>query len=223
MNVVDFTGEIFPEVTMIEFLALREPVFKGFVAVEQSQGGFDLDTDISDPRAQDYMRLLFGRMMEEFYEVQSSGSSDHFREELIDIINFATGMAFLTGVSAEGWMDWDMTGHSDHDGEWFGTRPSWIEGLESSRYPNLSDDTHQALGNLMYYTTWDFGKVLERLRNRSWQNGVQSPNFSGSLLLNEALIELFIGVSRFFDSREQFTWFLMAKHRVLEFRLESNY
>lgn len=185
-------------------LSLRGDVFHAFCQRESCNGGIDPACSLSMPKGQENVRVLFARTVEELLEARASEERDHFLEELIDAINFGTSILFL-----------------NHNNE--------------TLLPALSDSIDNLFG-MKHYTASEFpfdtriirildafSPLLEKLRNRAWQNGAQHPYFMGSMQIRQAIYVLWAEVIACFDSPEDFKRMYMAKHDVLNFRLKTKY
>ena len=192
--------------TIRDLFAARKTSFLGFCEVEKDQGGIDLSVNISMPDGQRNARDLYARTVEELLEAFDSHEPAHMREELIDSLNFATGIIYLGGISES-------------------TEAHLISELESI----FSVDQVIYKGS-SYLTKSDIGQgansfssFLEKLRNRTWQHSVQHPYFMGEKELVKSLVKFWLFIAMHFQNYEEFSHYFMAKDAVLKFRLETKY
>lgn len=191
-------------------LALRGDAFYQFCNRERENGGIDPFQSLSVPRGQENVRVLFARTVEELMEARDSQDPQHFLEELIDAINFGTAIIFLNH------------GNSLLVTQLANDLNALFHVAESQeKKPLLPGDDEFDTRVIRIIAA--FSPLLEKLRNRAWQNGAQHPYFMGTRQLREAICTLWTEVINCFGSLHGFKKMYLAKHDVLMFRLETKY
>lgn len=198
--------------TARDLLQLRGDLFGAFCQRETHNGGIDPSHSLSIPKGQENVRVLFARTVEELLEARDSTERDHFLEELIDAINFGTAIVFLNHGS----------------GVLLDQLADELQGLlEMKHYPvpvPASGPIDLRVFDIRIIRILQaFSPLLEKLRNRAWQNGAQHPYFLGSRQIQIAIRALWAEVMACFDSPEDFIRMYLAKADVLKFRLETKY
>jgi len=211
MNILDYLDTLNSCYTIEEMLAARREAFLGFCAVEKDQGGIDPSKDLRTKDGQESARLLFARTIEELGESFESTDRDHQLEELIDALNFALGITWLSPNATK--LNEDL---AKRCAQYFNfTEPFYGQNKRENW------DTHARW--LISQTVVEYGPFLAKLRNRSWQQSTQSPYWLGDTELLEASHGLIHNICRAFDTWQHFSGFFMAKHEVLQFRLRTKY
>lgn len=190
-----------------EMLKMRNEAFEGFFAKEQEHNP-NVTRNLSLPPAQDYIRGVGFRTLEEVVESLESVVEAHVLEELIDAINYLfvflifdeglprnQAIAFLASLLADLEIDeWTIDEHQD----------------------TITTDSVGTMTIAMMMWT-------DKLRNRSWMSNTQSPEFRGWTELFKMVEDIAWIIMTIFEDREQFVKYYWAKHQVLMFRLNSKY
>lgn len=190
----------------VALLQLRKETFQGFVTIEERTGFLQSNMPLSSPKGQDALRLLFFRCLEELVEGLEAQDPMHVKEEVIDAFNYFLGIPLLDSSIS---LDAIATEISKEC--WPPAHPTYTFG----ELVPLEDIPLRLLQE-----SW---RLLDTLRNRAWQNRAQSVYFDGYPALLPFIgkgTALFLSV--FLDWTE-FVRFYIAKDRVLQFRLRSNY
>ncbi|HPB63532.1 MAG TPA: hypothetical protein PLD15_06205 [Mesotoga sp.] len=200
MNVNEFIPTIkASDYGLDDLIDFRESDFLGFCARESQNGGIDPTVPLYMPKGQENVRVLFARTVEEILESLDASDEIHRQEELIDAWNFALSMLFLnTGTPAPRIKDY------------------LIVAVEKYRRDGVP--SKDVVAGIKPFT-----ELLDKLRNRSWQNNSQHPVFNGTPQLVRALAKFHLWVEGQFETPDDFTVMNVAKHKVLEFRLQTNY
>jgi len=208
MNVNEYLPHIDPKAySLSDLIDFREMDFLGFCAREKENGGIDPAVPLYMPKGQENVRVLFARTVEEVLESLESVDEIHRQEELIDAWNFALSMMFLnTGTPSARIKDAFIVAVNKY----------------RRRYEALAAEEGRDLKS-MEEGLIPFTDLLGKLRNRAWQQNTQHPVFNGTPELLRALAHFHLWVERNFPTPEEFVAMNVAKHRVLEFRLQTNY
>lgn len=182
----------------------RTETFRGFAAVEEKNGLLHPEMKVNSSGAQDVIRLFLMRGLEEAIEARDSIERDHFYEEMIDSFNFLSSI-FI--------MDPELPLEAFSQALYRGWRD------EEKDVSYFFDMNHHIVMTLVHA-----GPLLEKLRNRSWQQNAQSTYFDGIPQLIE--FAQWVGGSfcvAFNHDWEQFIQYYLSKDNVLQFRLRSMY
>lgn len=200
-----------------EILANRSKVFRGFAHTEARNGLLVLDRPLCDSKAQDSLRLLVYRYIEELFESADAQDHAHVLEEGIDALNYLISFALIEAPyltrDTSGPLNTRLT-YRLHE-----CFVSWVSLLES-------EDTEVSIGfnisEIMEAITPIFSNLSPKLRNRAWMNETQQTDFAYDELLNVIEYGTMLILS-LFESWDEFWEYFMAKNAVLLFRLESKY
>lgn len=200
-RMIDFTE-------CVELMKLRHKRFTMLTKIESERQGFVKNqADISTPNGQEMLRILMQRTLEEAGESFESTDGVHRKEEVIDAVNFM-------------WAGFLLDPHL------FSIRQvaqllnqSIIVATISHGWVDLPLDYYD-LGVLTYELATRIGDYL---RNRPWHQNAQDQYFAG----REAMILVWMNAMKVllkvFKSPGEFWAFFMAKDRVLEFRIQTQY
>lgn len=215
MNIHDFWDGVIPDPepsleTVQEALRLRRSTYRGFAELENHYGFLTPETDLAGSAGQEMVRILLLRGVEELLEAQNSSSFSHFREEVIDSLNYFWTLGILDPkkirerVLAE----------------------NLLQSILLVRYcpedetlPSLRRRVREGWGDILEAAH----PLLESLRNRAWQHQSQSLYFDGVPALLQFLRRTTRQLLEYFPSWEEFHRYYLAKDRVLQFRLRSRY
>ena len=218
LNTTYFADDYVPPAEFIEptvdelhrLLAERQQVYQGFAALEADQGFLKPEMSLVTKAGQDGLRLLWARAIEEVLEATDAHDRHHILEELIDALNYFLAMyvfdpkmdlaELAEQIQAQIWQIYRTEANLQTT-----TRALWT----------AKDVLDTALGGA--------NSVLERLRNRSWQQSVQSSYFDGTNELQTYIVNVFYVIRLVFATNEEFFRYYWAKHEVLIFRLGSGY
>lgn len=208
MNIQEYMAE--SRANMLEhnafaLLERRRNTFLGYCETEKGRGGIDPDIPLNMPKGQEQVRVLFARCLEEILEALDSREIDHYKEELIDALNFGTSMLFFF--------------------------PKWRENENLVELAEILDQIPHMVSfsvnmppsTLFMGVAKGYSRLLEKLRNRAWQKRTQQPYFTGETDMLAAIQNLWMIVAGEFDSWEEFCSFFLAKDEVLKFRLRTKY
>lgn len=216
MNIRDFWDEAIPQSMEIPgaeawqaILACRASTYRGFAKVEEIHGLVNLDIRLDTAPGQDVLRTMTMRGLEEMLESAGSFDPDHRLEELIDALNFFLNLAVMDKTIDLGRLVQDLS--SQFYG--FGIVDPLSEPLVWTTEINYA----------LIDALTDMAPMLARLRNRSWQNSPQSTFFDGWPETCNFLSSVCYRLLNFFPSWESFVRYFMAKDRVLQFRIKSQY
>lgn len=199
-----------------QVLLRREQTFTGFCQIEQNQGGLNPSENLSGTRGQECIRIIFARVLEELTEAADANDPQHFMEELIDVVNYATSMIFFKYSGRQEVIEEVIAG-IDH---LFSEKK--ISGcLSPTHFSGIHQ--HPVYTRTIPSICLAFSELLAKLRNRSWQNGSQHPCFMGQMELVNAVLTVWSEVFEYFPNRMSFLELFLAKDMVLQFRLQSNY
>ncbi len=210
MNIHDFWPEPdeLPEPTaqgITQLLELRKVTFHGFLQREARRGLLNAQSlSLSSPRGQDAFRLLLFRCLEELMEAQHSVSISHVKEEVIDAVNYFLSLALL-----------DREFHLQALAEELAACVSQCAFCHSGDVQPPAEAAAQLIQNA--------SAVLETLRNRAWQSHAQSAHFDGFELLSTYMCSGLLLLLQYFTGWGEFVSYYIAKDRVLQFRLRSDY
>lgn len=185
-----------------QLLTIRRVTAFGFREREQEHGLVPGIVNYNTPLGQDYIRLTFFRVIEEYTEYLLADSLEHSMEELIDSLFFLLGVAVL-------------------DDELFKRIPELLSA--SIIFGTDIPEPNQPMFNADLFALIEkLGSFGDLLRNRSWMTQVQDMYFD-----KERLLHLLVDVSKIicytFPSWEEFWKYYIAKDKVLQFRLRSKY
>lgn len=186
-------------------LRRRRDRFLSYCETEKHRGGLDPDLLLTSPQGQENIRILFARCIEEILEAINSEEVDHYKEELIDALNFGTSLLFLL---PENRTDQAIS----HFSESLAHLPENVNHSESW-WPE----------RLLLIAAQSFNGLLETLRNRPWQNRTQQPYFTGAKELESSVTNLWFALAGQFEDWTEFCTFYLAKDEVLSFRIKTKY
>lgn len=214
MNIQQFWPAELPEVLQentiaawSEILIQRKEVYAGFCRIEEQHGFLTRSASLATSQGQEMIRILTMRMIEEILEMMHSGDPRHVKEEVIDAFNYGIMVALLdSSITASMWSDLLRKCRSgfEHDLRGVMSGPSF----EQAAFMGLLDQLHS---------------MLEKLRNRAWQNRSQSTYFDGWPQVLDFAEYLVAYIAIFFSDWEEFVSFYLAKQSVLTFRIETKY
>lgn len=200
---------------------LRIQSYVGFAQLEEFQGFLRPQQSLSTTWGQEMVRILFARGIEEMLESRDSNDKFHFQEEMIDALNYLMAIPVLDPL-------YNNVALNLHAACENGFR----EGID---WCKLSDDTwswdtvyktYREAGTRAIYGILDpANDMLEKLRNRAWQNSPQSTYFDGWPFVARFLRAVVCEISKtaFWGDWKTFVEFFVAKDKVLQFRLRSKY
>ena len=213
-------------------LSLRLRSYRGFAQVEMegNKGFLRPSADLATSLGQEMVRVLFARGMEELIEAMDAEDTDHVLEELIDSLNYFLAIPLLAAGTELGDSQVTVLGY---------TAQVCYDAFDSLHVetgvgiPDLNAATSGkgipevdvlSPGGIVGLLT-SAGTMLEKLRNRGWQNSPQSLYFDGYPSIAgfiRYLIRMYCGTA-FKGDWEHFAKFFIAKDKVLQFRLRSMY
>jgi len=198
-----------PEGAVEEMLDLRRQDFQGFAEIETQNGFLTPEMNLASSQGQEAVRVLILRGIEEWLEAIHSIEEEHKLEELIDAWNYFLSLAVIDPSSPTfvAGLAWELAGFLEHGPKW-GPPPVTVPGLQ---------------GRMLQFLVFGAHPVLEKLRNRAWQNSPQSVYFDGWTAVAVFLRSLFTILLSEFGSWELFARYYWTKHLVLQFRLKSRY
>ena len=209
INDVEVRNEEIPETSSEEFwenfMDLRKLRFHGFCAIEnENEGIVQPQVSLSTAKGQEAFRILSFRILEELAEALNSHDEDHYFEELADALNYLLSIPFL-----------------DHD---------VVSVDKIVRILHLSALVEGAFKNDRL-TAEDLGRITltlgvqigDKLRNRAWTATPQDFYFDGQTELLSGLQSIVKLIFASFIHFRSLAWYLIAKDKVLKFRLETNY
>jgi len=214
MNILDYWEETkqellaFPHLTKSSTKSwqylwdLRDKTWKGFAAIEEHKGIVKPRISLSTTHGQEVTRVILFRILEEGAESLLAEDRHHHLEELIDAINYLMSM-FLVDDERKNWWELNVIMNTATE------QVSWDEEF------NL-----ESLGNCSLLLG---GVLSDKLRNRAWMHNSQDFYFSGRKIFNSVLGQVFGELVSPFKHFEEFVTYFIAKDKVLQFRLESNY
>lgn len=228
MNVNDFITERLPgeledptpEAWEI-LLDYRQDTFLGFLRVEEANGGIQSNVSLSTKQGQESVRMLFARTLEEYFEARSSGTKQHFLEELIDALNYGMSILFLESRPTEMKKVAEAlsTEFLKAQDSWDGHCVAWFADSDQVSLEVICKWEENLLG-----LAEESDLMLSSLRNRAWQESVQSPYFDGWPQLVAWVAVLALLIFELFDfDWDSFVQLFVAKDKVLQFRLRSAY
>lgn len=191
----------------LHLLSLRATTFQGFCEVEVTKGLLEFPTSLSLARGQDVVRMFTTRAIEELMEAFASTERTHYLEELIDCLNYLMGLLFLEGKLAPGMAENIARAlhQASHETEYWGK-------------------SHDAVpSHTLWHITKSLARLLEKLRNRSWQHRAQDVVFTGYPELIDVVVRGVTCLLPYFNNWEEFFELFIAKDAVLQFRLRSYY
>lgn len=193
-----------------DLVATRTAVFQQFGRLEVANGGRrDVFQPLWSKAGQDTARNFLMRSIEEILEAIEAREPEHMMEELVDSFFYLYSIRIL---------DPSYESISSKADELEDMLVSW----ERARPPYPVTPTFEMF-ELPAVLLGAMSQFLATLRNRTWQNQVQQPYFTGQEELN-ALIETWIHCYLpYFGSVQEFLIYCRAKHHVLIFRLETHY
>lgn len=192
-----------------ELFVKRQEVFEGFMKIEKSRGIMPSVLNLDASTGQDALRLMLFRVIEEICESNMSEEVDHQLEELIDAFNYLTSAFMMGGYFTPERMAQifgDLLNHPASPPIFGGNR-------------DILKDSDQ-----LYEVIMDMaGRLPDSLRSRSWMNNDQSPYFEGDEIAQRVLTQTLALILDAFEDWAEFYRFFLAKHLVLEFRLNTSY
>lgn len=207
------------ETLVADLMRVRLSTFQRFGAIEVANGGRrEVFQPLWSKAGQDTARNFLMRCIEELLEAAESSDPDHRLEELVDSFFYLISIRLMDpalSVVLEPkdeveQMLWDLMPGDDLFAEWA---------------PAHSDAVTTRLGH--YDLPANFlaatSAFLASLRNRTWQNQVQQPYFTGHHELRELVESWLANFLPAFGSVANFLVFCEAKHDVLIFRLDTHY
>lgn len=190
--------------SVMSLLETRCRTYQGFAEIEQARGFLTPTAPLHLPKSQEMVRILLLRGIEEALEANSSGTEDHYLEEMIDALNFWLAILVLDPKLSRGPLA---------DSFIFG----WMEATARPTEPVHHRD-------LVWDVLLTMNGVLEKLRNRPWQRNAQSTYYDGIPEIQEFAKQLGLTMCLVFKRDwEMFVRFYLAKDNVLQFRLRSLY
>lgn len=214
MNVLDVmpTEDQIPQVIGLEectqLMALRHQRFTMLTYIETNRRGFVRNqADISTTEGQEMLRILMQRTLEEAGESFESIDGVHRKEEVIDAVNFM-------------WAGFLLDPHL------FTIRQvaqllnrSITLAILSHGWLDAPLD-YRDLGMLTYELTTRIGDYL---RNRPWHQNAQDQYFAGRQAMIMVWMNTMKVLFKVFKSPEEFWAYFIAKDKVLEFRIQTQY
>lgn len=192
--------------SFVYMLDIRAHTYRGFAEIEEGKGILRPRMSLASSIGQEAFRILFARGLEELWEAKYSQESAHRLEELIDSLNFVWSLLI---IDPEHPPITDLSRDLYH---------AWQRGrdrISNGQIPDIEDSI------LCVFDAAGF--VLEKLRNRAWQNNTQSLYFDGWHELRRFVSIHFEEISTWFSSWDEFVRYFLAKDNVLQFRLRTNY
>jgi hypothetical protein len=195
-------------------LALRYDTARGFAEIEEQRGFLTKGINLSTTHGQEQVRILFARGVEEYLEALDAKDPKHVREELIDAVNYWLCIAVQ-----------DVEFEYSRLSEFLSVTLNPVFNTPEYSY-DFTDGARQAMLWTGFKTIlFAANPLLEKLRNRAWQNSAQSTYFDGrpqlytftKIMLREIILKGFAG------SWEDFIAYYIAKDNVLQFRIRSDY
>ena len=151
---------------------------------------------------------MFFRVLEELAESVLAEDPEHKKEEVIDAMNYLMSAVTIQGTQEA------REKYAQVAFNW--SKLLYAEG--EKRFPTYMD--RYQLGTI---TEELGGKVCNFLRNRAWMKQSQDIYFSGDFQLRVSFGIIMSTMFASFIDWDDFAWFWWAKHKVLQFRLETNY
>ena len=188
-----------PSVQVLEkILSTRQKTCWDFWTVERANGAHANGLILTTKPGQEQARLFLMRGLEELAESFDSTDELHRQEELIDAFNFFFNITAMDEY------------HPD-------ARQALALGMADA---SLST-RHQVIDfNVIMSYLHPF---LEKLRNRAWQQSVQSIYWDGLGAAQVMLANIYRAILASIGGWEVFYPLFYAKDDVLQFRLRSNY
>lgn len=191
--------------TVQDMFRCRQATYRGFAKLEAEKGFLKPTCSLATAMGQEMARILFMRFLEELTESSVSLDRTHRLEELIDALNYLWSIAIIDSAFPLSLLTHDLAE------EW---SRQFRSHTETTAY--ISD------ANLGYFLR-QLGGSLETFRNRAWQHSPQSLYFDGYSKLQDTLLTITCDLTGHFGSWEEFYQLFIAKDKVLQFRLRSNY
>lgn len=189
-----------PSTSVLEkILITRQTTCLGFWEVEKSNGAHESGLILTTKPGQETARLFLMRGLEEIAESFDSHDELHRQEELIDAFNFFFNITAFDEF------------HPD-------ARQALALGMSmASEVPHKSQpiDFNVLMAHLHPF--------LEKLRNRVWQQSVQSTYWDGLGVTQVMLLHIYRSILASIGGWNVFYPLFYAKDDVLQFRLRSNY
>lgn len=189
--------------TVQAMMEMRRKTFLGFARIEEVQGFVKPSVSFSTSHGQEMLRILLFRCIEELGEADMSVDEKHYKEELIDSVNYLLSAVML-----------DPTIFTPSEVAAFvyeAARTGMFEGQRISE------------GNFWAMTRILSGKIGDSLRNRAWMSSPQDSYFAGRGEIVDALMFVLGHIFWAFRGWEEFYSYFIAKDVVLQFRLKSAY
>lgn len=191
-------------------LTIRRRTYQDFAALESSRGFLTPQISLDSTKGQEMVRILLLRGIEELMEAVDSLTTEHYLEEHIDALNFFMVVSIID-PSIE--VDDPALSHSFHRG--------WMESSAMMKREYLSRDHHR---DFVWTILLSMNGILQKLRNRPWQQNTQSTYFDGLGALSNFNRVLGLSMSMLFrGSWDDFVHYFLAKDNVLQFRLRTKY
>lgn len=178
-----------------QLFRMRQTTFYGFCERERQQGFLNPPVSLALAHGQEMARILMFRTLEEFVEAMLATDPDHILEELIDALNYLWSLMCLDPNVA--WSEIEF-------------QPVFLE-----RHPVCVTE----LGELSLM----LAATTELFRNRAWMEHAQDVYFGGGLQFKQAITACTHLILAHFNDWDEFWRYYVAKDRVLQFRLKSNY
>jgi len=210
MNIHDFWPDhetvTSSEQVWYDMIVRRWNTFSEFASIESRNGYLQPTIRFATAKGQELVRMIMFRVLEEFAESILAKEEAHWKEELIDGLNYLMVIPLL---------DADICSMKDLAKICHDQTPQRSAGL----YYN-SQWTASVLGHV---TTMLAGELADTFRNRAWMNQAQDIYFSGAEVLLDKFATVLYLVVHSFESFDEFWRYFIAKDEVLQFRLRSKY
>ena len=211
MNITDFwpDDELFQNTASLwdTFLNMRIATYRGFTEIEKEKGFLQPTASLNSAAGQEMARILLFRVIEELGESYLSEDVAHIREEAVDAMNYLLAIYALDPVT----LPVSVLSNILQEAADVPTPPigHWAVSL-----------TKEKIGDLAIMMG---GQLGDTFRNRSWMNNAQDTYFSGQRVLLSVIYEVTRACVCTCTNFDEFARMYIAKDRVLQFRLRSNY
>lgn len=197
-------GESDPEIWQ-DLLDRRYKRFHGFCQIEEGRGFVKPSVSLSSSEGQEIGKILLYRTLEEMAESHLGVDPFHWKEEVIDAMNYYLGFCLL---DSDRFQDptLDVLCHE------IAIDPTSYNGREKV-----------SLDELGLMTVWIGGELSDYFRNRAWMHNSQDQFFSGDEILTRVTKNVIARMLSTFSNFGEFWAFYIAKDEVLRFRLETKY
>jgi hypothetical protein len=225
MNVIDCWPEKLAPVLMentesawLRLFEQRRITYRGFASLEEHQGFLKIEQSLASAKGQEMVRILFARGIEEMLESRDSQDQFHFQEEMIDSLNYLMAIPLLDPYYNTVAADLAQACCAGFDS-------SMMNVLRFMKWEQVYSNYDQAGTQALLAILDSANLMLEKLRNRAWQNSPQSTYFDGWPTVIQFLSTVIraIGKTAFWGDWTKFVEFFMAKDAVLQFRIRSKY